>query len=92
VKDLVQLIIEGLFAIVLCGIGFFLSQISSKLEKLSDTITALKVEMLQDFVTKHEWELLRGRLHDLSGLIGKIDQWQRFHDEDHKERRKEPRN
>ena len=87
--DFAKYLIEGLFAIVLCGIGFFLQQIAAKLEKLADNINALKVEMIQDFVTKIEWEQLRVRLHVLSALIGKIDQWQRFYDED---RRKEPRN
>lgn len=25
---------------------------------------------------------LRARVHDMAGLVGKVDQWQRFHDED----------
>ena len=31
-----------------------------------------------------EIQLLRTRLHDLSSVSGKVDQWQRFHDEDKK--------
>jgi hypothetical protein len=86
--DIAKYLIEGLFAVVLCGIGFFLKEISAKLEKLTDAIAALKVEMIQDFVTKSEWEQLRTRFHDLSGTIGRIDQWQRFHDDDDSVRQK----
>jgi len=85
--DIAKYLIEGLFAVVLCGIGFFLKQISDKLEELTKSITDLRIKVIEDFVTKTEWEQLRVRLHDLSGLIGKIDQWQRFYDEDKKGRK-----
>lgn len=32
----------------------------------------------------HEVNQLRQRLHDLSATVGKVDQYQRFHDEDKK--------
>lgn len=89
-----QLLIEGLFAIVLTGIGFFLHQIASKLEKVADTIASLrveivnlKVEMVADFVKKEEWRELRIRLHDVEDRVAGLMATQ-FLDS---ERRKTPR-
>jgi hypothetical protein len=31
-----------------------------------------------------EIDSLRKRVHDLTAMVGKVDQWQRFHDEDRK--------
>lgn len=67
--DFAQLLIEGLFAIVLSGIGFFLRQIAAKLEKVADSIVDLRVEMVADFVRKDEWQELRKRLHDIEDRV-----------------------
>lgn len=67
-----QLIIEGLFAIVLTSIGFYLRDIASKISDLSKIVTDLRIEMVKDFVTKAEWQQVRDRLHELGDELATI--------------------
>lgn len=69
---LLQLIIEGLFTIIMAGIGVLLKNMSSDIRGLRDAIGALQVQMVTDFVPKDEWLRVRDQMHNLRNDVSAI--------------------
>lgn len=67
--DIAQLMIEGLFAVVLAGFGFFVKSISDDMKDLTKAINNLRDKLLEDYVNKTEWQHMRDRLHELSNQV-----------------------
>jgi hypothetical protein len=93
--EAIRLLLEAAGGLLLVIATFFLYKVSEAFTKVStqiDTLTAaiatLREELAKGYVPKGEWEELRRRFHDISGTIGKVDQWQRFHDDDDSVRQK----
>lgn len=67
--DIAQLMIEGLFAVVLAGFGFFMRSISDDMKELTKAINDLRDKLLEDYVNKEEWQRMRDRMHELSNQV-----------------------
>lgn len=74
-----QVIIQALLAIVISGVGFIVRQLSSKLDKFSDSletlakaISDLRVEVLKDFVRNEEFVVMRQRIHDIANNVSAL--------------------
>jgi chromosome segregation ATPase len=87
--EILRLLLEVAGALLLVVATFFLYLVSQSFSKVSEQIVSLtkaiadlREELAKGYVPKGEWEELRKRFHDISGTIGKVDQWQRFHEDD----------
>lgn len=92
-SDQVGIILQIAGALLLMVATFFLYRVSGTLDTLEqdvatgkmelvNEISLLRVELANDYVKNSEFLLVRQRVHDLSSIVGKIDQWQRFYDDD----------
>jgi hypothetical protein len=78
-NETIQIIVQGLLAIVISAVGFIVRQLASKLDKFSDSleilaraISDLRVEMLKDFVRNEEFSVMRQRIHDIANNVAAL--------------------
>lgn len=69
---ILQLMLEGLFTVIMAGIGFIIKGMSSDIRELTHAVTTLRVEMIRDYVGKEEWVRIRDRVHELDSEVATL--------------------
>ena len=70
--QVVQLLLEGMFAIIMAGIGYTIKSLAADIRELTRVTTDLRISQSRDYVTKEDWLLVRSSIHDLRDEMNKL--------------------